>query len=355
MYNDDDWSSNGVGSSHLDTTFSFTVSVSLDVDESLISPSVSPRVLDFVVLLSAEASVSDGKDSVVKVGSAVSCVDSALVELEGKVVSLDGNWNGGLGNCSQQAVLFINGDLSAVTDGPGLISSSVFAGWSNSLVWVLALSGNSVILDVEEGKVHQTTSATIVSIWVGAVNELLLGEGLEGVFGKEVSTLNRTSCWESPAWSALSLVFNGSDGTFGSPINLVGQASSGSLLSSAISGGTVFWEANEVFSSELSRVEISELVHLNVVSLKSSLVSFVVGLDEGDIVEPNSQSICLLLGSVPLVVFGLPGVEGVVLEVLVGVIVGVERDCSYCQDGQKQNFCLSHGKNYYQINPTDLN
>lgn len=75
-------SCDGEGGSHLDTALALSVSGSLNVDESLVSPGVSPGVLDLEVLLSADGSISDSEDTVVEVGSAVSAVDSTLVELE---------------------------------------------------------------------------------------------------------------------------------------------------------------------------------------------------------------------------------------------------------------------------------
>ena len=52
-------------------------------------------------------------------------------------------------------------------------------------------------LDVFESVVHETTVATLVNFV--AVDELLLGEGLEFAGGKEFSTLDGTGGGESPA------------------------------------------------------------------------------------------------------------------------------------------------------------
>lgn len=84
-------SCNGVRSGHLDSTFSLTVSGSLDEDRSTLSPSGSPRVLDLPIFLSTFGSIAVSQDSVVEVGAAVSTVDSLFVELEGDMVGLDGN------------------------------------------------------------------------------------------------------------------------------------------------------------------------------------------------------------------------------------------------------------------------
>ena len=74
---------------------------------------------------------------------------------------------------------------------------------------------NSVLLDVLEGVVHKTTIAAHVSVDASsAVNELLLGVGVESTSGKELSTLDGTGGGESPARTALALVLDGGNGTY---------------------------------------------------------------------------------------------------------------------------------------------
>jgi hypothetical protein len=170
---------------------------------------------------------------------------------------------------------------------------------------------------------------------VGAVNKLLLGEGLQGVLGKEISSFNWSSCGESPAGSALSLVLDGGHGSLGGPVNLIRKAHSGGLLSSALSGGGVSGEANEILGSEFFWVHISEFVHFKVEGLSSSFKLGVVGLNIGKVLEPDGESVWLLLNRVSLVVLELPGIELVVFNAGVITIEGVEGDGSYCQDGQK--------------------
>ena len=56
------------------------------------------------------------------------------------------------------------------------------------MVTIVRRIGNSVIFDVEERKVHQTSIAALVSIRSGAINQLLLREGDKGSLSVEMST-----------------------------------------------------------------------------------------------------------------------------------------------------------------------
>ena len=80
---------------HLDTADTVTLDHG-ELDIALVSPGVSPGVLDEPVVLAGLGTEADGEDGVVEVGSAVGVVhDTGLVELEAELVGLDGN-SGGL-------------------------------------------------------------------------------------------------------------------------------------------------------------------------------------------------------------------------------------------------------------------
>ncbi len=204
----------------LDTAFSFSVSVSLDQDVSLDAPSSSPGVLDSVIFLSVFFSVSDCQNTVVKSCSAHSWVNTTLVQLEGKMISFNGDWNWLLGNWSNQSLLLEWGDISTVWNSPGLVTVWVVVAWStDSSVWVLWLSSNSVVFDIPEGLVHQTSVATVVSISWWAVNQLLFWEWIKALGGEEVCTFQWTGGWKGPAWTALTLVLYWSDGSLCIPVD----------------------------------------------------------------------------------------------------------------------------------------
>jgi hypothetical protein len=56
-----------------------------------------------------------------------------------------------------------------------------------------------LVLDVEEGGVHPSSVATLVSVGFGAVYELLFREGFEGALGLEVYSFEGAGCGEGPA------------------------------------------------------------------------------------------------------------------------------------------------------------
>jgi len=73
----------------VDTTDSISIG-SANSDISIVSPTISPRVLD-KIMISGE---TDSENSMVNLGSAISLDDSALVESEGSIASSngEGNW-----------------------------------------------------------------------------------------------------------------------------------------------------------------------------------------------------------------------------------------------------------------------
>ena len=73
------------------------------------------------------------------------------------------------------------------------------------------------------GLVSTVASEAWVSVFqVGAINNLLLREGLKFSRDDLVNTLEGTSGGEGPAGSTLSLVLDWGDGTLCSPVNRVG-------------------------------------------------------------------------------------------------------------------------------------
>jgi hypothetical protein len=66
-----------------------------------------------------------------------------------------------------------------------------------SSVWVVIFT-DETILSIIDSSVHGATFATTAAI-SGAINELLLGEGVELLMGNEVGTFESTGGGESPA------------------------------------------------------------------------------------------------------------------------------------------------------------
>jgi len=318
----------GVGSSGEDSAD--VLGGSGDLDESLVSPGGTPGVLDEEVVNTVLGSVSDGEDTVVEVGSASGGDDSTGVHLEGELVGLDGNGDGSeveggleLGDGSGGHVL----ESSDLTDTLGLVVS---AGSLGGLVGVVTLGLERVGLGVLESEVHESTVATVVTVGLGAVNELLLGERGELAGGNELSTLDGTGGGEGPAGSAHSLVLDGGDTSLGDPVD--GGLDVG--LVEELGGGVGLLELSSVSEHllHLSRGNIGELVESDGVGS----VLGVVLLDGGKLLlELGGSELELSLSSVRLSVLGnvsdelvvLSGEESGVVEEKLGGLGGSEQPC----------------------------
>jgi len=106
-----------------------------DLDVTTLSPAGTPRVLNKVVFNSAFSSISDGEDTVVKVGSTGRAgKDTGSVHLEGSLVSFDSDGSGSLGDGGLEGGGVVSRDTrvgSGVNGGlglGGLFASSVFSG-----------------------------------------------------------------------------------------------------------------------------------------------------------------------------------------------------------------------------------
>ena len=175
---------------------------STDLDVTTGTPGWAPRVLDEEVVVSIFGSVSDSEDTVVELGSAFGRGDdTGLVGLEDSLVSLNGNGNWSLGESSLKVstsgVLDDIGETSDFTNSLGGVEFALVPEMVGSSVRIFRFEHEWRFLDVFESVVHETTVATLVNFV--AVDELLLGEGLEFAGGKEFSTLDGTGGGESPA------------------------------------------------------------------------------------------------------------------------------------------------------------
>lgn len=86
----------GVG---LDTAAASTIS-NTDSDVTLVTPSGVPGVLDHIELLTVLSTITNGENSVVVRSTATSANNTRAVVLEDRVVSLNGDSNGLLGDGS---------------------------------------------------------------------------------------------------------------------------------------------------------------------------------------------------------------------------------------------------------------
>eukprot|EP00047_Mylnosiga_fluctuans_P019227 m.80297 g.80297 ORF g.80297 m.80297 type:complete len:442 (-) comp8035_c0_seq2:29-1354(-) len=318
----------GVRGHHVDTADARGTLVLGHEDVTLQTPGGAPGVLDDPVVLAGGGAVADSEDTMVQLGAASRLEDTGLVELEGGLVSLDGDGDGLLGDGSNELSLLVLGDIGVggdLADDLGSLGGLALVGASGS-VGVVGLAGDAtVLLDVLEGVVHQTTVAALVALGGGAIHEVLLGEGDEVLGGLEVGTLERASGGERPARAALALVLDGGDGTLGAPVDITGvDLREGDLVADA--RGV---EGAEVGGLELSQGEISELVHANGEGVLASLGLSVVLVDVVDVVLEDLEAQSLLSSRVGLAEGGLELGE-------LGLHGGGGRregDGSKCQDG----------------------
>jgi len=115
--------------------------------------------------------------------------------LEGHVGSIDGNRDWSISNSVLKSGFRSRLNIVEVGDGGTNVVSVEFASVrSSGSVWVGSFGINSTVLDdVLEGLIHQTTIATHVSLGGGAVNQVLFGEGDELLVLDEVGTFGGSS------------------------------------------------------------------------------------------------------------------------------------------------------------------
>jgi len=134
---------------------------------------------------------------VVEAGSAEMLHDSTEVELEEDASGVNGDRDWAFSDGGSEGVRVVDGNILVGFD----LNASTLSGASaiGTLVWVLSLGLDGSGLSVLEGRVHKTTVATGVLVVVGAVDELLLGEGDKGLVLDEPSSLHGSGSGEGPA------------------------------------------------------------------------------------------------------------------------------------------------------------
>lgn len=293
---------------------------SSESDESALSPAGSPGVLDSPVLISD----TDQEDTVVEGGLAV-VEHTGLVGWP--VGGINGNWDGSAGKGGGQIVAVL--DVSEAWDLEG--TRRLGAGLLDGLVGVLILMDNSVVLDELEGIIHKTSIAGLVSVWAGAINELLLREALKSSVGELAETLKGSSGGESPAWSAWSLVLDWGDGTLGGPINITNL----SIIKALNVVAGLSNDGSEVLLGEFFSGHGGELVKSHLIG--SELVG-VVRVDLGKVLKENSLPVGILkLRCILDAVLGLPWLE---LRDSGGVLHVQEDSCS-TNDSKENSELLS--------------
>jgi len=133
-----------------------------------------------------------------------------------------------VGNGGEESGGAAVGHVGSLGVGPDSLGGGVVAGTVLGSVGVVSLLLGLVGQVVAVGTV---VGATVATFGAGvAINELLLGEGLEVAGFSEVGTLETAGGGEGPAGTARFLVLDGGDGTLVSPVEgAVGSNGGGAL------------------------------------------------------------------------------------------------------------------------------
>ena len=170
------WSGNGIRGSHLNATQSRSISNIFDQNIALHSPFLSPRIFHVIIFFSIFSSVADCQNTMVKLFSTLSWINSWFIKLESSLISLYCYWNWSMSYSSFKSFFRVDFYLGTITNSPGFISISTIMTFQtkDSFIWIFFLCGNSMILDIEKWLIHQTTKTSIIMIRMRTIHKLLL-------------------------------------------------------------------------------------------------------------------------------------------------------------------------------------
>ena len=250
------------------------------------------------------------------VGALALVVNALRVELEGVVGSVDGDGDGADGgNNLLQSLLISDGNVDVTNiDGSNVLLAEM-ALLLISMVGVGLLGVDAVVLlDVLEGKVHQTSLASVVAVFHRAVDQVLLAERNQLSSFPEVLTFESSSGGEGPTGPAHPLVLDWRDGSLGPPVDCFRQAD---VLGHEEGGGREVVDSLVLQQTHFVAVSgagdlvvelISEMVHLEEVALFSQVSLLVVSGDLVLVVHEDLHPEVFFDGrGVALVVELLPG------------------------------------------------
>ena len=167
-------------------------------------------------------------------------------------------------------------------------------------VGVGVFGGDSVFLHKFKSVVHESAIAAVVLF--GTVDQSLFGESLQFSVLDGIQTFEGAHSGESPAGSALTLIFGGGHGSVFSPVDGLGERLSTQDVLLGIGG--LFLVA-EVLVGELLESEVHEVVLGH--GEGSGLA--VVVVDEVGVDFENLEFFLFLGSAIGLAVFDLPGSE----------------------------------------------
>jgi len=169
-----------------------------DINVTRVTPRSTPRVLDDESFKNTDLLVADSEDSVVNGGTATSGDDTRLVELEDRLISLDGNRDGGINQSSLQLVRALGSDSLVARGDLNSLGSSVLAGTVLSSVGIVTFFFETILSSIVNSLVWPATRAARTSR-LGTINDLLFREREELSVVDEIERFKNTGGGESPA------------------------------------------------------------------------------------------------------------------------------------------------------------
>jgi hypothetical protein len=220
------------------------------------------------------------------------------------VGSINSDGDGSCGKSSFQWTTVSFSNVSEFGDSVSSVLSLACLIFSN--IGISRSAWDTLGNDVLEGRVHPSTVATSVTIWGRAINKFLFREGVKTLSGNSISSFSSTNSWESPAWSAWSLVSNGVEDTFSGPINISSKWFTINFRDGNVGSFRDF--KTEVGADEFFVGDIHELVEVKGIGL---FWSFKEVLDVDVVLVEDGQSVVVLFwGGILSSVLSLPfGIE----------------------------------------------
>ena len=199
----------GAGAGHhrvrglrLDAALARAGLATLQLHEALLSPGSAPAVLHQPVVRAVLGAVAHHQHAVVQLGAAGLREHAALVHLEGHLVRLNGNGHRLLGHRIHESLLVVRLHVHVAGHTVGRDAHRAAGSLADAVlgsVGIAVLRAHRRLLLVLEAVVHEAAAAALVAELLGAIHQLLLGQGHQLASREGPGTLQRASGAESPA------------------------------------------------------------------------------------------------------------------------------------------------------------
>ena len=214
----------GASLSGIDSSLKDTTDVVLsNFDVALISPPFAPGVLNKEVIITILCSISNCKNSMIKIFAAfISSDHSFCIVLEHCWFSINSYWDWPVSDCLlHRCNIFWN--INKTMDLSYSLALNISATKIISFIWIIRFLIKRVFLNILERVIHFSSIASFIDWIFCTIYKLLLWEWIKFSSIYKLSTFNCSCNWKSPAWSTWTLIFYWGHSTFLSPIQRVGK------------------------------------------------------------------------------------------------------------------------------------